>query len=323
MNSLHGADSRAIRDAEPLGLRLSVVIITWRRPVWVDKCLAALDELDQRPQEVLVVDASEDRDTEFVVAKFPWATHHCFPGGAGHMTTARNEGLRLASGDVIAFLDDDTEVRSGWMSALLDVFADATVDAVAGRTCNGQPGEERDGVDEIGLLLPDGRLTGNFAADPGEIVDVDHGIGSNMSFRAETLRQLGGFRDDFGGTALREDADMFLRITLFGGRAVFAPKAIADHRGAPHIRGRRFDWRYLFWGVHNHALLLARNLGFGSPILWKWCARAVADAWRGARRGRSVPKVALVVFAVIGGLATSLRSSRWRPANPCRVRATR
>ena len=62
----------------------------------------------------------------------------------------------------------------------------------------------------IGRLLPDGRLTGFFGADPGRIIDVNHGIGANMAFRRHVLGRLGGFRDDFRGIGgVREDTDVF------------------------------------------------------------------------------------------------------------------
>jgi GT2 family glycosyltransferase len=300
-------------------LRVSVVIVTWLRPEYVRRCLAALGDLQSLPYEVLVVDASEDDRTAGAVADFPWATRVYFAGGAGHMTTARNEGLRHVTGDVVAFLDDDTEVRAGWLRALTKTYADPRVDAVAGRTCNGQPGEDREGVHEIGRLLPDGRLTGNFAANPGKVVTIDHGIGANMSFRAATLAHLGGFRDDFPGTALREDADVFLRITLFGGYAVFAPEVVADHRGAPHIRGRRFDWRYQFWGLHNHALLLSRNLGLRSPVLWSWIREVVATSSRQSTGFvRRIAKLLLTISGLAAGISTSIRKARAGPTDPIR-----
>lgn len=156
------------------------------------------------------------------------------------------------------------------MEGLRAAFADPSVGAVAGRTCNPAGRDESDVGEPVGRLLPNGDLTANFAADLAEVIEVDHGIGANMAFRREVLAELGGFRDDFGGTALREDADIFLRLRALGYRAVFAPRAVADHVGAPHIKGQRFDYRYKFWGRHNHALLLARKFGIGSSELRSW-----------------------------------------------------
>jgi GT2 family glycosyltransferase len=263
----------AARAGDAATPRVSVVIVSWCRPDHVRSCLEHLAKVTPPPHEVVVVDASPDDRTAAVVRDFPGVRHVAFPGGAGHMTTSRNVGLLRVSGDILAFIDDDVNVRPGWLRGLLESFADPSIRAVAGRTCNGLPDEEFNGADAIGRLLPRGELTANFAADPGAVVEVDHGIGANMSFRREVLAQLGGFRDDFAGTALREDTDVFLRLRALGYRAVFSPQAVVDHVGAPHVRGRRFDFRYTFWARRNHALLLARNFGLASPQFRSWVIR--------------------------------------------------
>jgi GT2 family glycosyltransferase len=235
-------------------------------------------------------------------------------------TTSRNVELLHVSGDILAFIDDDVNVRPGWLRGLLESFADPSIRAVAGRTCNGLPDEEFNGADAIGRLLPRGELTANFAADPGAVVEVDHGIGANMSFRREVLAQLGGFRDDFAGTALREDTDVFLRLRALGYRAVFSPQAVVDHVGAPHMRGRRFDFRYLFWARHNHALLLARNFGFGSLQFRTWVANELRRTLK-ARHPNPLRygfRIVTGIAAVAIGIAVSVWKSRWRGSDPTR-----
>lgn len=300
---------------------LSVVIVTWRRPKFVSSCLKSLEPQAADLHQVIVVDASEDSQTELVVKGLPFATWIAFPEGAGHMTSARNEGLCHVTGAFVAFLDDDVEVRPGWAQALRSAFSDETVGAVAGRTCNNQPDEASEGVDQIGLLLERGRLTGNFAADPGRVVDVDHGIGANMAFRRSVLARLGGFRDDFPGTAMREDTDMFLRTKALGARAVFVPDASVDHRGAPHVRGKRFGWRYMFWSNHNHALLLSRNLGLAAPDFRRWVLDASRQSLRQEHpsRMRRIWRAGVQLSGIGAGLVASTRKAGLGPTDPHRT----
>lgn len=300
---------------------MSVIIITFERPESVRSCLQHLERMEPEPSEVIVVDASADGRTSEVVLGFPFARCLRVPENAGRMTTSRNHGLLHAMGEVIAFLDDDANTRGTWLRGLLDAFAVEWVDAVAGRTCNGIPGEEHDGVESIGRLLPTGALTGNFAADPGRLVDVDHGIGANMAFRRAALARLGGFRDDFRGIGgLREDTDVFLRLRALGLRAVFSSAAVVDHTGAPHARGRRFDYRYIFWARHNHALLLARNFGISSREFrtWLWSEFGAALGARHPNPVRRAARMTLGVAGVLAGVGTSLLKSRWRPSDPVR-----
>jgi GT2 family glycosyltransferase len=280
--------------------------------------------MDVRAHEVLVVDASEPVDLR-ITDPFPWVAVVPFPDGARHLTRARNEALLHVSGDIIAFLDDDAYPRAEWATNLAAAFGDPTVTAVAGRTCNGQVGEADHGPEEIGRLFDDGQLTGNFAADVDGLVDVDHGIGANMAFRRTALAELGGFRDDYLGVgATREDTDIFLRVRAIGGRAVFAPGAVVDHVGAPHVTGKRFDWRYMFWIRRNHALLLARNFGLRSPQFRRWLATSIRDVLQPEGGGplyRRAGRVAIGFAALAAGLAASLRAGGVRPRDPRRLDA--
>jgi GT2 family glycosyltransferase len=295
---------------------VSVVIVTWLRPEYVRDCLEHLAALRPSPNQIIVIDASADARTAEVVAGHAGVERIAFHEGAGHMTTARNAGLRYADGEIIAFLDDDANARVGWLEGLLEAFSDPFVGAVAGRTCNGVPGEDASGVGEIGLIRPDGELTGNFAADPGRVVEVHHGIGANMAFRRSVLADLGGFRDDFPGAALREDADAFLRVRALGWRTVFAPSAIVDHVGAPHVRGHRFDYRYQFWARCNHALLLGRNFGIGSMQFRGWITSELRpDVGTGSAFRRAV-RVALAYVGIGAGVIVGAIKGGWHGRAP-------
>ena len=125
--------------------------------------------------------------------------------------------------------------------------ADPGVAAVGGRARNGQPGEENEGVDKIGKLLPNGRLTGNFAANPGRSVEVDHLLGANMSVRLSVVRELGGIRDFYPGTCLREETDIALRMRRAGHRILFLPDAVVRHVAGTYAKGQRFDTRYRYF----------------------------------------------------------------------------
>ena len=297
--------------------KLSVCIVTFERPVFLQRCLHSLAEGLGEDAEVVVVDASaaDRRDIADEVGRPVLYVHA--PHLAGWMTRSRNEALRHVRGEIVSFLDDDVVLRPGWEHALLAAFEDPTVMAVSGRTCNGVPGEERYDM-PIGRLLADGTLTEGFASLPDGPVDVDHGIGANMSFRRSTLAELGGFRDDYPGTALREDTDIFLRIRAIGGRAVFAPDAAVDHLPAPHVRGARFDTRYKLYGRRNHMVLLARDGGIRSRVLRRWVGVQFGAVVRASGLGGRLRRLGVTVLGLAWGAAALPRSARWRPLPPQR-----
>jgi GT2 family glycosyltransferase len=299
----------------------AVIIVTWRRPAYVKACLNAIFAGSRLPEQVIVVDASEDSKTKTVVGAFPSAQYVNFPGGAGHMTTARNEGLRHVRATVVSFIDDDVKVGREWALSLMLRFSDSAVDALAGRTRNGEPGETDEGKDCIGRVLPDGRVTGNFAADPGLVIPVDHGIGANMSFRSSIVASLGGFRDNFPGTSMREDTDIFLRIAALGGRAVFDPAAVVDNNSAPHVRGRRFDVRYAYFAERNHVQMLAMNYGLRSPVMRRyllWTLSSLRSSDVNRRFTSRVLRAVVRIVGLIAGFHAGLRNGGWRKVSPVR-----
>ncbi len=183
------------------------------------------------------------------------------------------------------------------------------IGAVGGRALNNQPGEATRGVDEIGQLKPNGALTGNFAADPGRIIEVSHVMGCNMSFRREVLAQLGGFREDYPGiSGVREDTDMCLRVKRLGYRILFQPAACVDHIGAPQAKGQRFDTRYTYYIARNHLVLLIRNFGPGAGIVWRYLAYSSLQAAREfvRRIGGAFVRPGAVLAGTVTGLGAAL-----------------
>src|SRR5690606_29699437 len=117
----------------------------------------------------------------------------------------------------------------------------------------------------------DGRLTGYFAADPGRVIEVDHLLGANMSFRRSALDAIGGIRGNYPGTCLCEESDISLRLGRAGGRLVFQPRAIVRHVAATCAgAGKRFAGRYLYYARPNRLMLLVRVFGWGDPIVRRY-----------------------------------------------------
>ncbi|WP_404430578.1 glycosyltransferase family 2 protein [Microbacterium lacus] len=263
----------------------SVVVATYRRPEFVRECLTRLQAQSLRPQRIIVVDASPETDTRDVVRGFANVDYRRNERGAGTLSTSRAIGIKDLTDDVVAFIDDDAYAEPQWLEELLKPYADPSVGAVGGRALNGREGEAAEGIGEIGLLLPDGRLTGNFAADPGRDLDVDHMLGANMSVRLNAIRALGGIRELYPGTCLREDADIALRIGKSGLRVVYAPKAVVHHVAGDYAKGKRFDSRYHYYGARNHVVLLATTLGWRDIHLRRYVLTVGRQTLREVRGG--------------------------------------
>ena len=302
-----GHDSRLKDIMSTSGPSAAVVVITYRRPDYVRTCLQHLEQQSLEPHEILVVDSSPDHDTERVVADFDGVRYLRHGVGRGHTASSRALGVARTSAEIVAFVDDDAYAEPDWLEQLLIPYGDQLVGGVGGRARNNQPGEESEGVDRVGLLLPDGHLTGNFAAVTPGPLDVDHLIGCNMSYRRSALEKIGGIHDHWPGTCLREDADPGLRLRRAGYRLVYTPWATVLHVGGSYAKGRRFDLRYTYFGARNHVVLLQHALGPHAPQSRRYAGALLGDIARELRyAGSAVRDVRRTPYRRARGLANGL-----------------
>ena len=99
---------------------VSVIILTWNSERQIRACLASLNQgLGAFSSEVIVVDnGSRDRTCAIVRETRPDAQLLCNPDNRG-VAPARNQGIRLAQGEYVLILDDDTVVQPGALNCLI------------------------------------------------------------------------------------------------------------------------------------------------------------------------------------------------------------
>ncbi len=217
-------------------MRASVVICTHNRAAIVPHAVrSAAVEAASSAAEVIVVDNASTDQTATVlgalVREVP--TLRVVPEPVLGLSAARNRGLAEARAPIVVFLDDDATPRPGWLAALLAPYADPDVVAVGGR------------VIASFAEPPPAWITPAFwpaagGFDLGERarrVHHRHGewypIGANISFRAQTARDVGGFSPLVGPVGRRQfvhdEADMCARLEQAGGAIYYTPAAVIDH----------------------------------------------------------------------------------------------
>jgi GT2 family glycosyltransferase len=243
---LGGAWFREPAPASPALPRATVVVPTAAsRPEQLRRCVARLTELDHPDFEVIVVDNRRGGDPLSLpgvrIVREPR------PG----ISAARNRGLAEATGEIVAFTDDDVEVDRRWLRALSERFVrEPALEAVTGLVVPAEletPAqiffeESGSGLDRAYEALTferaghfglrrrsweDGSVQESSLYQTGEL-----GLGSNMAFRTETLRAAGGFDLALGtGTPTHggEDLAMLVELIAAGHRVGYEPSAIVHH----------------------------------------------------------------------------------------------
>jgi GT2 family glycosyltransferase len=256
---------------------ISIIIITRNRPFLLQHCLQRVIEQPYIHKEIIVVDSSSNDESAQVVAQHPQIIYLRLPDQNNNMPQARNKGLAIARGDIIAFLDDDSMIQPGWLSSLLRVYRDEKVGAAGGRVirrpepyCNQQNGSPQLTVQPSGIVIArDIDCPGN-----GKI-EVDHLIGCNMSFRRQALEDVGGFDPTYTLTNLREETDLCIRVKKAGWRIIYDPSIavmhvsarakafFGDFPGIQYSNGRNST----YFAIKHYGLNLRTLLGQGIDIM--------------------------------------------------------
>jgi len=257
----------------------SIVIPVYNHAAHTLACLRALAAHPPAAAcEILAIDDGSSDDTAAWMAAIDGLRHHRRAHNGGFIA-ACNDGLRLARGQYVVLLNNDTVPQPGWLDALLDTFAQVPEAGLVGAQ----------------LLYPDGRLqeSGGIVFDDGScwsygrfesaedpryasLRDADYCSGAALAIPRALFEQLGGL-DARYAPAYYEDTDLAFKVRAAGRRVLVQP-------------GSRV--------VHDEGTSNGTDTGSGIKAWQVRNQQVFADAWRAALARQlpagSVPGPALV-----------------------------
>lgn len=222
------------------GLRVSVVICAFTEDRW-DQLVAAIKSVEQQShpayEVVVVIDHNPPLlDRVRNLSSRPVAVENTEPRG---LSGARNSGVAVSRGEIVAFLDDDAVAQPQWLESLCVGYEYPDVVGVGGSI---EP-DWREGRPRWFPPEFDWVVGCTYVGMPEQVSPVRNMIGANMSFRRETLTQLGGFRAEVSRigaspAATCDDTEMCIRARqrLPGKLVLYNPAAKVKHH-VPGVRG--------------------------------------------------------------------------------------
>lgn len=200
---------------------VAVVICSRDRAALLREALAAVQEVLQPGDELVVVDSGSRDESVLAVARA--AQVSCVRVNVPGLSRARNAGWRATTAPVVLFTDDDCRPDPGWRDAGRTALAEDRVGAVWGTV---RAGSGTDGG--LDLLADHGGAA--EATLETDLMLVGHG--ASMAFRRQVLEELGGFDEELGvgaPLASAEDKDMLWRALRQGWRVCAAPRMAVSH----------------------------------------------------------------------------------------------
>lgn len=221
-----------------LSLSATVVITTKNRKDELRFALRSAFKQVAGPEVVVLDDGSTDGTAEMVRTEFPKAELHHFDESKG-LIVRRNEGARLATGEVIFSIDDDAEFSTPQVvEQTLREFDDARIGAVA-----------------IPYIEPrkDNRLM-QKAPDQQTVWITDRFIGTAHAVRREIFLKLGGYREHLVHQG--EEGDYCIRMLNAGHFVRLGSADAIIHHESPKRSLQRMD----YYGCRNAILFAWQNM---------------------------------------------------------------
>jgi GT2 family glycosyltransferase len=203
--------------------RVSVIVCTHNGSRTLGECLTHLTHLDYPDYEVIVVDDGSTDRVPAIASEFNVRLIRTQNRG---LSSARNTGLAAATGQLVAYIDDDAYPDPHWLKHLSSTFLTASYVAVGGPN-----------------LLPPGdgataECVFNAPGGPNHVLltdcEAEHIPGCNMAFGKKALEAIGGFDPQF--RAAGDDVDVCWRLQERGWKIGFNPAAVVWHHRRNSVR---------------------------------------------------------------------------------------
>ena len=226
-------------------LRVSVVIVNWKTPELLARCLDSIAQDSRCEQlELIVVDnASGDGSVEMLRKNYPNVVVVANNENVG-FSRACNQVIPDAKGEYLLLLNPDTVVEKNAISVLADFMASHPDCGAAGPKVVNMDGTLQHAcrrsfptpeaafyrVTYLSRLFPNNPTFSKYNlswANPDEELEVDALSGSAMMVRADVIKQVGLLDEDifmFG-----EDIDWCWRIKQASWKVLYTPSCVVQH----------------------------------------------------------------------------------------------
>ena len=222
--------------------RISIVVCTYNGSRTLRDCLEGIRGLEYPDFETILVDDGSTDGVHLIAAEFDVRVIRTKNRG---LSAARNTGWQAATGEIVAYTDDDARPDPHWLHFLAWGFRTTSHAAIGGPNI-APPG--------------DGWIAECVANAPGGPMHVlvsdtqaEHIPGCNMAFRRSALEAVGGFDPRFRTAG--DDVDLCWRLMDHGGTIGFHPGAMVWHHRRNSVRTY---WRQQLGYGRAEALLEAK-----------------------------------------------------------------
>lgn len=242
LKRLYSADAQ--KSSDMTSSLTSIIILSYNQWDQTELCLKSIEMYTPEPHEIIIVDnGSSDGTIEHLrdhikanknVRVISNSTNRGFAGG-------NNQGIKLARGEYILLLNNDTVVTEGWLGRMLNIFNRYPKTGIVGPMSNNVNGPQlvtKADYKNFGELV-------DFAArrmkeNDGSSLLAYRVVGFCLLVRREVIDNIGGLDEQFLSGNF-EDDDFCIRAILSGYEIRVAQDVFIHHTGSQTFRGASID----------------------------------------------------------------------------------
>ncbi len=217
---------------------VSIVVLNWNGRELLERCLSSLKKNTRYTDyEVILVDnGSEDGSQTLVRKNFPDIKLIENEKNLG-FSRGVNKGLKIAKGEYLFLLNNDTEVTEGWLSELVKVArSDPSI-----------------GIVGCKLIFPDGTVqhAGGYMTSAGIAKHYTSGVQREVEFvtggalliKREVIKKI-GFLDEKFSPFYFEDIDWCFRAKKNGYKVIYSPNIKIIHHESLSMKQKSDNFVY-------------------------------------------------------------------------------
>jgi GT2 family glycosyltransferase len=284
-------------------LPVSVIIATRDRPELLRQSIESILAGDSLPAELIVADQSTGEPASLPASDEVEIVH--LPLESTGLSRGRNAAIAAARNDVLAFTDDDVEVKADWLRRLVEALLAAPErTAVTGTVLPPATGYPPGHVPSMTYRTERATFSGRLFADVL--------FPNNMAIRRAAFHEVGTFDErlgagtDFGGA---EDNDFGFRLLEAGYEIAFVPDAALHHLGARQGRElARLNWAY----GRGQGAFYAKHMSVSDRFMLRRFGRNAAFRVRRLTRALRGERQVLVEGIYLIGLFSGALGWWWR-----------
>lgn len=233
---------------------VSIIIVNFNGKEYLEKCLASLLKINYSNYEIIIVDNnSTDDSIEFIEKNYPQVILKKLEMNYG-FAYPNNLGAKLAKGEFLLFLNNDTMVTSNFLDELVKSITSNEKVAI----CQSLLLRSNNEVDSSGDFIGKNGIPFSSKFTYSKPTEILSPRGASFIMKKNLFFLLDGFDEYF--FASFEDVDLGIRTWLFGNTVLVIPKSIVFHLGGATISKNKTFFQ--FHGTKNMLIVFLTYFNF-------------------------------------------------------------